>query len=351
MDMPEIFKAFSGKPLPTTLPLIFVLHIILLIYSTYVLCYMPAVGLGLSSPESISFHLITALAIISYYRGVVTDPGGIPPTAEWEKENSEKKLEGLRFCSREKKWKPERTHYCSALGRNVLRMDHMCPWLANCVGYFNHKFFMLFILYATAATGWTTVSVGHLLALSSAGLLTKTSALSAAQVFFLTEGLCISSLVSLILTPFTGFHLWLVAKNKTTLEYCEKANPTVSYDFGIMYNFCQVFGYNPLFWLLPLQTAPGDGLHFDKRKVALAEQSEDEEEQKIRVQMESQLGIKPEGEKTCCMRKWDSDSPLLGSSDSWWNGFLIQCCEINAFTERCQVGFGNIMSKTDDPNV
>jgi hypothetical protein len=127
MSMPEIFEVFTGKPLPTTLPLIFVLHIILLIYSTYVLCYMPAVGLAWSSAESISFHIITGLAIISYYRGVVTDPGRIPGSPEWEKENADKKSEGLRFCSREKKWKPERTHYCSALGRNVLRMDHMCP--------------------------------------------------------------------------------------------------------------------------------------------------------------------------------------------------------------------------------
>jgi len=325
---------------------------------------MPAVGLGLSSPESISFHIITALAIISYYRGVVTDPGRIPPTAEWEKENGDKKLEGLRFCSREKKWKPERTHYCSALGRNVLRMDHMCPWLANCVGYFNHKYFMLFILYATVATGWTTVSVGHLLALSSAGLLTKSSALSAAQVFFLTEGLCISSLVSLILAPFTGFHLWLVARNKTTLEYCEKSNPSVSYDFGVVYNFCQIFGYNPLLWFLPIQTAPGDGLHFDKRKISVSdEQSEDEEEKKIRIQMEAQLGItsgdledESSGE-TCCMRRWDTDSPLIGEApSSWWDAFVMKCCEVNAFTEKCQIGFGNIMSgrstpKTGEENV
>jgi hypothetical protein len=182
LSMPEIFNMFTGKPLPMTLPLIFVLHIILLIYSTFVLCYMPAVGLGLTSPESISFHLITGLAIVSYYRGVTTNPGNIPPSTEWEKDNADKKQQGLRFCAREKKYKPERTHYCSAIGRNVLKMDHYCPWLANCVGYFNHKFFMLFIMYASVASGWTTVSVAHLLATSSGGFLS--SPLSAAQIFF-----------------------------------------------------------------------------------------------------------------------------------------------------------------------
>jgi hypothetical protein len=348
MSLPEIFKVFTGKPLPTSLPLIFVLHIILIVYSTFVLCYMPAVGLGLSSPESIAYHVVTGLAIISYYRGVVTDPGHIPPTPEWEKENAEKKAEGLRFCSREKKWKPERAHYCSAIGRNVLKMDHYCPWLANCVGFFNQKFFLLFILYASVATGWTTVSVGHLLALSSAGLLTKANALSAAQVFFLSEGFCIASLVSLILTPFTAFHIWLVAKNKTTLEYCERANPSISYDFGLIHNFCQVFGYNPLLWFIPLNTTPGEGLQFNRRKVTdHPDGSEDEAEQKIRAQMEAQFGITPgeEDNGTCCVRRWDNnDSPLIGgNSSSWWDSFLCNCIEVNKFQEKCQVGFFNIM--------
>ena len=356
LSMPEIFKVFAGKPLPMTLPLIFVLHIILLIYSTYVLCYLPAVGISPLSAESISFHIITGLAIVSYYRGVATDPGRIPTSSEWEKENAEKKTEGLRFCSREKKWKPERTHFCSAIGHNVLKMDHYCPWLANCVGYFNHKFFMLFIVYASIASGWTTISVAQLLAMSSAGYLAKSQALSAAQIFFLSEGLCISSLISLILTPFAGFHVWLVARNQTTLEYCEKANANTSYDFGIFFNFAQVFGYNPLFWLLPVQTAPSDGLRFNKRILAsTATDSEDEEETKVRSEMEAKLGLThlTEAQETCCVRKWDTDSPLIDHKQepSWWNSFVGKCLEVNAFREKCQSGFSNIVSGSSSPRL
>jgi palmitoyltransferase ZDHHC2/15/20 len=361
---PKMFDVFIDKTLPQSLPLIFVLHIILLVYSTYVLCYMPAVGLSFDSAESISFHIITGLAIISYYRGVVTDPGHIPPTSEWEKDNISKKAEGLRFCNREKKFKPERAHYCSAIGRNVLKMDHYCPWLANCVGYFNYKFFLLFIIYASVACGWTTVSTAHLLAKSSAGLLSPTSTLSAAQTFFLTEGLCISSLVSLILTPFTGFHLWLLANNKTTLEYCEKANSKTSYDFGFFHNLSNTLGWNPVLWFFPIQSVPSDGLSFDRRPhvettPTPSESDDDEAEIRIRNEMEKKFITNPpayEGNgRGCCIRRWDTqDSPLvhLSESTSSISGYFFSCCsEINSFREKITSNFTKIIYKSDSGNV
>ena len=48
-------------------------------------------------------------------------------------------------------YKPDRAHFCKILGRCVLKFDHFMPWINNAVGFFNFKYFLLFVVY-TALT-------------------------------------------------------------------------------------------------------------------------------------------------------------------------------------------------------
>ncbi|CAE8625630.1 unnamed protein product, partial [Polarella glacialis] len=69
----------------------------------------------------------------------------------------------LRFCGEELKYKPDRAYFCSPLKLNVLRMDHYCPWLSNCSGYYNQMYFVLFLLHTVASTQISLFSIAQAL--------------------------------------------------------------------------------------------------------------------------------------------------------------------------------------------
>ncbi|XP_020593808.1 probable protein S-acyltransferase 16 isoform X5 [Phalaenopsis equestris] len=57
----------------------------------------------------------------------------------------------LRYCQKCSHYKPPRAHHCRVCKTCVLRMDHHCVWINNCVGHANYKVFFVFMLYAVTA--------------------------------------------------------------------------------------------------------------------------------------------------------------------------------------------------------
>lgn len=53
------------------------------------------------------------------------------------------------YCRYTSKPKPPRSHYDHVTKTLVLNMDHYCPWMFNCVGYFNYRYFFNFLWFVT----------------------------------------------------------------------------------------------------------------------------------------------------------------------------------------------------------
>ena len=70
----------------------------------------------------------------------------------------EKKV--TRECTKCNCIKPPRAHHCSICERCVVRMDHHCPWVNNCVGIKNQKHFVLFCFYVFITGVYTILYVG-----------------------------------------------------------------------------------------------------------------------------------------------------------------------------------------------
>jgi len=79
---------------------------------------------------NISFHFLMALT---------TSPGKPPSETLLEQVSS--------ICKKCIAPKPPRTHHCSVCKTCILKMDHHCPWLNNCVGHYNHRHFFLYMLF------------------------------------------------------------------------------------------------------------------------------------------------------------------------------------------------------------
>jgi len=259
------------KPLTGSLPILFVLMLIVMLYNAFVFAYMPAAGIAINSRTSLIFHAWIFMTLASFFQAVRTDPGSTPMSPKWsDKDSPPAEARERKHCSDEARWcrksgsyKPDRAHYCRVLKKGVLRMDHYCPWLGNTVGFHNQKFFFLFLFYTNAACAQLGISFIQLLVQYTLPALTTFCLIGA-------EGLTV--LVGSLLVPFFLFHFWLIARNTTTIEFCERLRSSkdekdecdghLRYDLGIFRNFGAVLGSNPLTWFIPVGGPAGDGINF-----------------------------------------------------------------------------------------
>lgn len=273
------------------LPVLFLLAIMCTIWLSYIVLHLQgALKIGVlpdafdevrhrrAVAEAVISQTLAALLFISFVRAVLTDPGSVPDTPEWRPEirnchagssmvptaiREVKSRNGApRWCKHCLHWKPDRAHHCRVCKSCVLRMDHHCPWIANCVGFRNYKFFLLLAFYGELNCLFVAVTM---LESVTESLVMEASP---ARRFMLVLTVTLSVILGILLAAFLWFHCWLMSKAMSTIEFCETRHKEwssasmLSYDFGVYQNIRGSLGENPLFWLLPISPPQGDGLSY-----------------------------------------------------------------------------------------
>ncbi len=146
------------------------------------------------------------------------------------------------YCRYSSQPKPPRSHYDHVTKCLVLNMDHYCPWMFNCVGYFNYRYFFNFLWFVSVAL-WYGAAICYPAFMLVGGKEYKDQLRASGGYQKPLKGLVVRHLASnpFIPTPgertpialgfmlclclavavsgLCGFHLYLVVSAQTTIEF------------------------------------------------------------------------------------------------------------------------------------
>lgn len=256
----SISKMGTKKGSLLSIPVLLVIALMGFVYYTTVFVFLDQ-WLGLySSPgiiNALAFSFFALMGSISFFVAVLTDPGGVPssfaPDSEDPQQNKDTQK---RYCDKCCIYKPPRTHHCRVCKRCVLKMDHHCVWINNCVGYVNYKPFIIFVFHAAIGSIYSLVIFTSFIFLRDEDVGIKSP-----KLFYVICG-SIIVVLSLSTTTLLGWHIYLLTRNMSTIEYraavramwlASKSGQKYRhhYDLGAYNNLTWILGPNVLKWSCP----------------------------------------------------------------------------------------------------
>uniref|UniRef100_A0A3Q2YA14 Palmitoyltransferase n=1 Tax=Hippocampus comes TaxID=109280 RepID=A0A3Q2YA14_HIPCM len=221
----------------------------LVLYAEFVVNFvmlLPAKNFWYSLLNGATFNALAVLALASHLRTMLSDPVSRRCVSIWNlcsteypsvpKGNATKEyMESLQLkpgeviykCPKCCSIKPERAHHCSICKRCIRKMDHHCPWVNNCVGEKNQRFFVLFTMYIALISA-------HALGLSGMHFFTcikvqwnECSEFSPGVSVLLLIFLCLEAILFLTFTAVMfGTQIHSICNDETEIERLKNEKPT-----------------------------------------------------------------------------------------------------------------------------
>ncbi|CAG5130702.1 unnamed protein product, partial [Candidula unifasciata] len=240
------------------------------------------------------YHPILFLFLWSYYQTIFANIRGPPKEfflnqSEWQRLESEtneniqkeqlnhfarklpiqnRTVAGFpRYCEKCKCIKPDRCHHCSVCSMCVLKMDHHCPCVCVCVCMWCHfRKYVIFLSYIHKYNFFifcdTFDYVYHIFVCDGSN-----RSIGRFHILFL---FFVAIMFAISLVSLFGYHLFLTARNRSTLESFRgpvfQAGPDKDgFSLGTRSNFSEVFGDRKSYWFLPIFSSLGNGISFASR--------------------------------------------------------------------------------------